>query len=1001
MPGFERGTAPPQPAFIRTAPQQAPPPATKNRSSVPADNPFLNPDPARIFLETDLIRGLWDAFPVSPFHALLIPRRPAPTWFQATAEEQQALTAAIATTKEIIEQECRQQGRKLPDGYNIGINAGAAAGQTVFHLHMHVIPRYTGDVDDPRGGVRHVIPSKANYLVKETPKTDYSPRGHTYTGGSSALLQAFKLDLLHAKTIDMAVAFIQESGIDALFDDLEDLLVQRKGTCRLVTGDYLDITHPNALERLLELSLHPHVHLHVRIFQTKLAKQAFHPKAYLITGSKGHVKAYVGSSNLSRPALTDSVEWNHKITQQLDPHGIGQLLEEFAKLYTSCYTTELTWDWLNEYRKRRKPLPTREGTPVEILDDPKEVAPDPHPIQKEALAALAATRSAGNQAGLVVLATGLGKTWLAAFDSEPFEKVLFVAHRDEILIQSMNTFRRIRQSSTFGFYNGQEKSPEVDVLFASIQTLGRKQHLHNFEPDSFDYIVIDEFHHAHAPTYRRLIDHFAPKFLLGLTATPERTDGGDLLAYCGQNLVYRCDLARGIIAGRLCPFRYFGVPDSIDYQNIPWHSGKFKEMDLDNALVIKARSQNVWDQYQKYAGTRTLAFCASLRHAEHMRAFFTEKGASVVAVHSGPESSSRSDSLNRLEAGELDVVFCVDMFNEGVDVKEIDTVMMLRPTESRIIWLQQLGRGLRCCKGKDHLTVIDYIGNHRSFLKKVETIWLEFGGAQLIGDADIAAALKSLVNRELTLPAGCDVKYELEAIDILEALLAKSGKLDRLQVFFKDFSEENGSRPTALEAYQAGFEPGNAARCWFEFVEANGGFSGSESEVFKQNLEFFRALDVTEMNRSYKMLVLMAMISLDAFPGELEISVLTDRVSTLAGRSQRLIADVGKHLESSKALKKMLLAQPIKAWIGGKGTGGIKYFEKVGQRFLTRELVGDATILRALTREVVEWRLAAYLDRINEIETAQRGASRRSTTSHIERSQAASEPSKNPREQKL
>ena len=243
------------------------------------------------------------------------------------------------------------------------------------------------------------------------------------------------------------------------------------------------------------------------------------------------------------------------------------------------------------------------------------------------LQALSETRRAGNAAGLVVLATGLGKTWLAAFDSndDAFHKVLFVAHREEILSQAMNTFRRIRPTASLGRYTGEEKQPDADVLFASIQTLGRRNHLQQFESTQFDYIVVDEFHHAAARSYRGLIEYFAPKFLLGLTATPERMDGGDLLALCQENLVYRRDVVDGINAGLLCPFQYFGVPDNVDYSNIPWRSSRFDEEALTQAVATQTRAENALQQYRDRAGSRTLGFCCSQRHADFMADYFRER----------------------------------------------------------------------------------------------------------------------------------------------------------------------------------------------------------------------------------------------------------------------------------------------------------------------------------------------------------------------------------------
>ncbi len=271
----------------------------------------------------------------------------------------------------------------------------------------------------------------------------------------------------------------------------------------------------------------------------------------------------------------------------------------------------------------------------------------------EALDALERTREADNEAGLVVLATGLGKTWLSAFDSarEEFKRVLFVAHREEILHQAHQTFRRIRPDASIGYYNGKEKAPESDILFASIQTICKKKHLQIFERDEFDYIIVDEFHHAAAKSYRKLLSYFTPRFLLGLTATPERSDGGDLLALCQENLVYYCGLADGIGRDLLCSFHYFGVPDTVDYSNIPWRSSHFDPEELDNQVATEARAQNSFEQYEKYAppNSRTLAFCCSKRHADFMADNFRGRGLRTAAVHSGEFSAPRLRPLSNFK----------------------------------------------------------------------------------------------------------------------------------------------------------------------------------------------------------------------------------------------------------------------------------------------------------------------------------------------------------------
>ena len=296
-----------------------------------------------------------------------------------------------------------------------------------------------------------------------------------------------------------------------------------------------------------------------------------------------------------------------------------------------------------------------------------------------------------------MLATGLGKTWLAGFDCDrpEFNRILFVAHREEILDQAVAVFRRVMPNAHFGRLVAEIREIDADLLFASVQTLGRTNHLSGFRPNHFDYIVIDKFHHAAAATYRQIIEYFVPKFLLGLTATPDRTDGADLLGLCQENLVFQADMPDGIGGGHLCPFHYFGVPDEVDYANIPWRNAQFDLNELTAAVATEARAAKALEQFRKLGGKRCIAFCCSQRHADFMADFFVREGVAAVAVHSGPGSAPRATSLEQLRAGELQVVFAVDMFNEGVDVPTIDTVLMLRPTKSTIIWLQQLGRGLR------------------------------------------------------------------------------------------------------------------------------------------------------------------------------------------------------------------------------------------------------------------------------------------------------------------
>jgi hypothetical protein len=529
----------------------------------------------------------------------------------------------------------------------------------------------------------------------------------------------------------------------------------------------------------------------------------------------------------------------------------------------------------------------------------------------------------------------------------------------------MRTFRRIRPDANLGIYAGGIYDRHADVLFASIQTLGRQNHLNQFLQDHFDYLVVDEFHHAAAATYRRLIDHFDPSFLLGLTATPERTDGGDLLGLCGENIVFRCDLVAGINRDLLCPFRYFGIPDDIDFSNIPWRSGRFDPEKLEFAVATEQRAQNAYEQWSKRAQQRTLAFCVSKRHADFMSEYFAARGVRSAAVHSGPSSAPRTQSLKGLESKELQIIFAVDMFNEGVDVPTIDTVMMLRPTESKILWLQQLGRGLRRADAKSHLNVIDYIGNHRTFLQ-VPMLLLPGIGTR---PGEVSRALEVLEKGDLELPKNCTVKYELEALNILKQLARPTGVADQIAFWYRSFRELHGRRPMASEAWHEGYDPRRLRTSygsWFGFVNAEGDLDGLEAKAFDQERAFFEALETTQMTKSFKMVTLLAMIAEEKFPGAIAIDKLVNEAGRLASRIHLLRDEFGSALDKSSEMKELLESNPIKAWTGGKGTGGVKYFDYESEVFSSFEVdSGLAEATRDLTRELCDYRLAQYLERLH------------------------------------
>ena len=462
------------------------------------DSPFLAVPTSEWLAANDSAFVVADRFPVSLGHALVVPRRVIATWWEATDGERADILALVDEVK-------RQLDRELaPDGYNVGFNVGAAAGQTVEHLHVHVIPRYRDDVPDPRGGVRHVIPGKGNYLQPAT-------QPYALVDGQDRLLRDDLLRCLRDPRfdrVDLLVSFVMKSGLEQVHGGLVDALV-RGAKVRVLTTDYLTVTDADALARLLDLAeLWPEA-VATRVFHDPAT--SFHPKAYLFWSADGAVAAtFVGSNNLSASGIAGGIEWAIG-TDQAAP-----LLCAFERLWSDPRSQPLTHDLLADYRRRWQPTMHAAG----LVPEPPATPPAPRPVQREALAALEQTRVQGFRRGLVVMATGLGKTWLAAFDTArpQFRRVLFVAHREEILRQALDVFRRTQPDADLGLYYGGEKQPDAGALFASVQTLAGN--LHRFAPDRFDYVVVDEFHHAAARSYRRVIDHFQPGFLLGLTATP-------------------------------------------------------------------------------------------------------------------------------------------------------------------------------------------------------------------------------------------------------------------------------------------------------------------------------------------------------------------------------------------------------------------------------------------------------------------------------------------------
>ena len=632
----------------------------------------------------DLAFAFRDRFPVSRGHTLVVTRRVTPDWFSASADERTAILALVEAVKKQLDEEFH------PDGYNVGFNAGEAAGQTVMHLHVHVIPRFKGDMDDPRGGVRHVIPSRGNYLREVAPLA---------TGGQDDPFARHVLPLFdRADDIAIVAAFVQASGLGRIREATE-LALRRGAQIRIVTGDYLNITQADALATLLDWEHASESdddeakgRLEARVIEVeKLAPRAssFHPKSWRFE-AKNFGIAFVGSSNLSRSALDTGIEWNLRVERDRDASAYTRIRESFESLWgVRASSIQIGSRPTHGARRTQVPLP-----PGEAEAEPVELPPAPHDVQLEALARLRAARQQNRRRAIVVLATGLGKTWLAAFDFAQLReeigrrpRVLFIAHRSELLKQAARTYRRqlrgLGETARVGWFFGKTNELAADLVFASVAKLARSENLARLKAEHFDYVVIDEVHHAAADSYRRLLDHVGdPHFVLGLTATPDRADAADIMGLFDDFEAYRAGIAEGIKLERLTPFHYFGVKDEIDYDNIPWRNRKFDADRLAEAAQTEARMQTLWRAWNEHGGTRTLIFCCSVAHAVFVRSWLRARDVRVAAVFAAEGSDDRETALEQLERGELDAVCAVDVFNEGVDVPSIDRVVMLRPTES-------------------------------------------------------------------------------------------------------------------------------------------------------------------------------------------------------------------------------------------------------------------------------------------------------------------------------
>lgn len=690
-----------------------------------------------------------------------------------------------------------------------------------------------------------------NYNTITTSNSITGDKDHIYP----KLKQSFKT----ATTIDIIVSFLMESGVKLLLQDLKEAL-NRGVKIRILTGNYLKITQPQALY-LLKSELKDKVDL--RFYNNP--NKSFHPKAYMFHNPIDS-EIYIGSSNISRGALTSSIEWNYRFLKSAAPNDFKVFYDTFEDLFNN-HSLIITDEVLKDYSKQwTRPNIYKDIEKEEIKEENVINIFEPRGAQIEALYSLEKSREEGFDKGLVVAATGIGKTYLAAFDSAKYNRVLFVAHREEIIKQAAQSFKNVRNSDDIGFFYSNQKDTKNSFIFALVQTLGKEQYLNEeyFSKDYFDYIIVDEFHHAVSNNYKKIIDYFIPKFLLGLTATPERLDSKDVFALCDYNMVYEVRLKDAISKGWLVPFRYYGIYDeTVNYEDIDYKNGKYDDKQLEEALMLNKRGEIILNHYLKYNSKRAMGFCTSRHHAEYMAKVFNENNIPSAAVYSGEKgeySEDRNIALSKLTSGELKVIFSVDMFNEGLDVPAIDMVMFLRPTQSPTIFLQQLGRGLRKFKDKKYLNVLDFIGNY----KKANLVPFLLSGKEYS-----ASECKKNKQGDYEFPEECIVDFDFKIIDIFKKQAESEMKVkDKVKEQFEVVSQMLGYRPSRVELFtyiddevyqNIRSKAMNPFSNYLEYIKENDKLTHDEEILYNsRGREFINMIETTSMSKTYKMPVLLA-----------------------------------------------------------------------------------------------------------------------------------------------
>ena len=603
-----------------------------------------------------------------------------------------------------------------------------------------------------------------------------------FTGGNSGttLESELRKEILSSDRIDLLVSFIKWKGIRILERELREF-TSRGGKLRVITTTYIGATDAKAVEFLASLE-----NTEVKV-SYNTGNERLHAKAYLFQRNTGFHTAYIGSSNFSRSALTDGLEWNLKVTTK----EVGHIIDKFKKTFEAYWqNTEFELYDKNIHSVKLVEALKQGKFSKEYSFTTSYFDIKPFHYQNEILEKLEVERSVHNRyRNLLVAATGTGKTVISAFDYKNFKsnskssKLLFLAHRKEILQQAKATFQGVLKDNNFGdlWVDGMEPSSN-EYVFASVQTLNNRLKDIKLTPEYYDFIIVDEVHHISASTYRPIINYFRPKVLLGLTATPERMDGENILEDFCNRIAAEIRLPEALNKKLLSPFQYFGITDSIDLTNVKWEKGKYVASELTSLYTKNdIRVGEIIHNLNKYTNdindVRAIGFCVTIEHANFMAEKFNLAGLRAVCL-TAKNTNERDRIREQFKKKEFNYLFVVDIFNEGVDIPEIDTVLFLRPTESLTVFLQQLGRGLRLSDGKDCLTVLDFVGNSRpeyDFESKFRA---------LIGKTTTSVQ-KEIEDDFPHLPLGCSIVLEKKTKETILENIRKATSLNINQLITK------------------------------------------------------------------------------------------------------------------------------------------------------------------------------------------------------------------------